>query len=171
MIPKGDHSGKEKTMLRILNGMERPAPESTRKGGPARRKMGLFGENAWGSEPRSAFLLSFFLPGAGHAYAGRWGRGAVWSILYLGLVLAAWIFSYMVCAPFGGSGLGLALALLAFLFLSGRGASGLASRGQRARRVDSMETAPASLAIRRWLLGSYAFALLLASGLEFFAFF
>jgi len=38
--------------------------------------------------PVAALVLGWVLPGAGHAYAGRWGKGALFFVLITGLLVA-----------------------------------------------------------------------------------
>lgn len=151
----------------ILDGIARRAPKPVEVGRAGRRG---FREGSGRREAGLALALSVFFPGAGHVYAGRWLRGLVWTVLYLGLVLPAWIFSYMIWAPFSGAALWLTLGLLAFLLLCGTGASRLARRGGRARGSEARAAPPPPMPVRPWVLGSYASILLLGAGLELFGF-
>jgi len=44
-------------------------------------------------DPNVAVLLTWFLPGAGHAYLGRWGLAVVSFVLLEGLYLVGWMLS------------------------------------------------------------------------------
>jgi len=49
-----------------------------------------------GAEPRSpvvALVLGWVLPGAGHAYGGRWGKAALFFLCITGLVVAGLVVS------------------------------------------------------------------------------
>ena len=50
------------------------------------------GQNpAGGTSPVAALVLAWAIPGAGHAYAGRWGKGALFFGCIVGLLVAGMI--------------------------------------------------------------------------------
>jgi len=50
------------------------------------------GQNpAGGASPVAALVLAWAIPGAGHAYAGRWGKGALFFGCIVGLLVAGMI--------------------------------------------------------------------------------
>jgi len=46
---------------------------------------------AGGASPVAALVLAWAIPGAGHAYAGRWGKGALFFGCIVGLLVAGMI--------------------------------------------------------------------------------
>jgi len=47
--------------------------------------------------PVAALVLGWILPGAGHAYAGRWGKAALFFICITGLVVAGMVIADGQC--------------------------------------------------------------------------
>jgi TM2 domain-containing membrane protein YozV len=46
-----------------------------------------------GRSPVAALVLGWILPGAGHAYAGRWGKGVLFFLCITGLVVAGLVLA------------------------------------------------------------------------------
>ncbi|HVR74748.1 MAG TPA: hypothetical protein VMT52_10470 [Planctomycetota bacterium] len=112
--------------------------------------------------PSVAFWLSFLLPGMGHLYLGRWKRALLWSLAFLGLVVPAGVFGFILW-PWPGISSYFYVSLAVALFLVACG-TGPARTAIRIRRGEDQGPSPRRAAT--WVLESYAAILILGATFE-----
>lgn len=104
------------------------------------------------------------IPGCGHFYAGYAGRGLLWSAFFLGAVIPAAAFLYMILSFTAAAPFWILLCVGLLMLVSAVG-SLLCVLGHAPRRFDGTRETP-SLHPAPWSIGVYAFLLLLTVVLE-----
>lgn len=131
-------------------------------GGNAREAGGAERNRNTTPSPSVAFALSFLLPGMGHLYLGRWKGALLWSLTFLGLVVPAGVFGFILW-PWPGISAYFYVSLAVALFLVACG-TGPARTALRLRRGEDQGPSPRRAAT--WMLESYAAILILAATFE-----